>query len=235
MTERRRRAPERLVLFDIDGTLLHCRGQGREVLRAVLTELCGTAGAIDSYDFGGRTDQRIVVDLLEGAGIPRAEALASLPAIEALYTERLERSLDRERMRILPGVEELLLRLAGRPDLEIALLTGNWERGARSKLERFGLNAYFPWGAFGGDGIDREELPPVAWRRARERVGVAFTPERTLIIGDSRQDVACARAHGIPVLAVATGFAATAALHAAGANWVIDDLRQAAERVEWLG
>jgi phosphoglycolate phosphatase-like HAD superfamily hydrolase len=161
--------------------------------------------------------------------------LERLAAIEDLYTERLEGALDRARMELLPGVLELLRRLVPRPDLEVALLTGNWERGARSKLARFDLNGFFPWGAFGGDGIDREELPPVAWRKAHERTGRRFAPDETLIIGDSLQDIACAHAHGIPVLAVETGSVRAAALLQAGADFVVSDLRAAESQVEWLG
>jgi len=171
---------------------------------------------------------------MQGAGFAREEVLRRLPAVEALYTERLERTLDRERMRLLLGARELVERLAARPDLEVGLLTGNWERGARSKLARFGLNAHLPFGAFGGDGIDREDLPPVAWRRAAERCGTPFAPEATLIIGDSLQDIACARAHGIPVLAVATGFVDAAVLREAEPDWLAADLHEAARVVDWL-
>jgi phosphoglycolate phosphatase len=189
---------------------------------------------VEDYRFAGRTDPRIVLDLMAGAGLGREEVLRRLPEVEALYAETLERNLDRARMRLLPGVTELLERLAVRSDLEVALLTGNWERGARSKLARFDLNAYFPYGAFGGDGIDREDLPPVAWRRAMERTGETFAPEDTLIIGDSLQDIACAHAHGIPVLAVATGFVSAEALAGAAPDGLVEDLRQASSCVPWL-
>ena len=87
----------------------------------------------------------------------------------------------------------------------VALLTGNWEPGARTKLSRFDLNRYFRFGAFGCDGIERSELPPVALDRAEQAMGRRFRPEETLIVGDSVHDVTCAQAHGIPCLAVSTG------------------------------
>jgi phosphoglycolate phosphatase-like HAD superfamily hydrolase len=214
----------RLVLFDIDGTLVDCGRQIRPLFASALVEVFGTAGDVEGYDFAGKTDTRIVVDLLAGAGVPAARVAAGLGRARDLYLERLAADLRPEAMRLLPGVRELVERLARRPDVTLGLLTGNWERGARLKLAPFGLNRFFPFGAFGDDGLERDELPPVALRRAAEWRGEPFGPEETLIVGDSLLDVACARAHGVRALAVATGRTAAAALAAAGADWVIADL-----------
>jgi phosphoglycolate phosphatase len=224
----------KLALFDIDGTLLNCGPQVRPLFAEALVEVFGTAGNLDAYDFAGRTDPRIVLDLVTGAGVSEREVMAGLPRVRALYIERLERVLDRRGMRLLPGVPELLEDLARREDVVLALLTGNWEPGARTKLSRFDLNRFFAFGAFGCDAVDRSDLPPVAFERAERAVGRRFRPEETLIIGDSLFDVSCAQAHGIPVLAVATGRTPAGALRSAGADWVISDLREAGEHVEWL-
>jgi phosphoglycolate phosphatase len=224
----------KLVLFDIDGTLLTGGPPVRGLFASTLVEVFGTAGEVDSFDFTGRTDPGIVIDLITGAGLPEALVRERLPRMRSLYTARLDRELDRQGMVLLPGVEEILEGLAGREDVVTALLTGNWEPGAKAKLSRFDLGRYFTFGAFGCDGVDRSELPPVALERAARATGRRFRPEDVLIVGDSVHDVSCAHAHGIPCLAVRTGRTPGDALQAAGADWVIGDLRQAASAVPWL-
>lgn len=167
---------------------------------------------------------------MTGAGFPLSDITPHIAATRDHYLPRLAAALDRNRMCLLPGVESLLARLAPRPDLHLALLTGNWEQGARIKLSRFDLNRYFAFGAFGSDAIHRSDLPPIALARAADHLGHPIAPQDTLIIGDSIYDVACARDHDIPVLAVATGRTPASALTAAGATWVVPDL----EAAEWL-
>lgn len=225
--------PDRLLLWDIDSTLMSCGSQVRPLFAQSLIDVYGTAGACDAYDFAGRTDPRSVIDLMTGAGWAEEEVRQRLPEMRSLYLERLEKGLEREGMRLLPGVVELLERLAVRSDLTLALLTGNWEPGARTKLSRFDLNRFFAFGAFGCDGTDRDQLPPVALDRAEQRTGRRFHPTETLIIGDSLHDVSCARAHGIPCLAVATGRTPAESLRAAGADWVAADLPEALTMIEW--
>jgi phosphoglycolate phosphatase len=218
----------RLLLFDIDATLVDCGPQVRGLFKGALVEVFGTAGDCDAYAFSGRTDPRIVLDLLTGAGWPEVEVRARIPRLRELYLAELERVLDRGGMRLLPGVLELLESLDARAtgsELTLGLLTGNWEPGARTKLSRFDLNRFFPFGAFGCDATDRDDLPPVALERAARHAGRPFHPEEALIIGDSVHDVSCGHAHGIPVLAVATGRTSAEELRDAGAEWVVPDLR----------
>jgi phosphoglycolate phosphatase-like HAD superfamily hydrolase len=218
------------MLFDIDGTLLRC---GREVGLAFFEALSDVFGAeaarraretAPGYSFAGRTDPRIVIDLMGAAGVPRDEAISQLDAVRARYLECLAECFDGSRTRVFPGVEALLERLAGRSDVTVALLTGNWEGGARVKLTSARLDGYFAFGAFGDDGIERHELPPVALERHRHASGFDAAPDRVLVIGDTRHDVDCARAHGLQVLAVATGREDEASLSAAGAHWVTASL-----------
>ena len=215
----------RLILFDIDGTLLSCGPQVRPIFASALFDVLGTEGRLEAYDFAGKTDPTIVLELAASGGVPRAEALPRIAEVRALYAERLAERLDPARMTLLPGVVDLLEGLAGREDVALGLLTGNWRPCATIKLAPFDLNRFFEIGAFGCDGIDRCELPPIALARAEERFGRRFTSEDTLIVGDSVHDVACAHAHGIPCLAVATGRTTAEHLTAAGAERVIANLQ----------
>lgn len=225
----------RLVLFDVDGTLLDCGGQTRAPFEAALVEVFGTAGDIEHYEFSGKTDARIAFDLATGAGVSEAEALAGLERVRDRYLAGLERGLDARRVRLLPGVVERLEALAARADVALGLLTGNWSRGAEIKLGVHRLGRFFRFGAFGDDRLDRNELPPVALERAARCFGREFAPEETLIVGDSVLDIACARAHGIRCLAVATGWTPAEILLAAAPDRLVADLRDPAVAEELFG
>ena len=214
----------RLVLFDIDGTLVDCGPSVRRLFGDAMIEVFGTAGPIDSYDFCGRTDDEIVFGLTAAAGLPAAEVSRRLPLMKRLYVQWLDATLDPAEMRVLPAVTGLLDDLAARDDVCLALLTGNWQDGARVKLGRAGLDGYFAFGAFGDDQPDRLGLPPVALERAAAVTGRRWRMDECLIVGDSPADVACARAHDIPALAVATGRTPAEELLAAGPRWLVDDL-----------
>ena len=219
----------RLLLFDIDGTLVRCGPQIGPIFMGALKRTFGQTGNVRAYDFGGRTDTEAVIDLMTEAGLPRAEVEGRMGEVRSHYGDLLER-LDPGQMRLLPGVVELLEELAAARDTCVALLTGNWEIGARAKLEPFGLNRFFDFGAFGEDGVRRNELVPVAVERAAMRLGARPDASDVVIIGDTVRDVACGEAHGIPVLGVATGFTPGDHLQEAGADWVAADLRHATAR-----
>jgi phosphoglycolate phosphatase len=216
--------PMRLVLFDIDGTLLECGPSVRRLFAGALEEVFGTAGPIDSYDFSGRTDDEIVLALTAAAGLPSRGVRQRLPLMKRLYLDRLAGQLDPAEVRILPAVTRLLDDLVARADVRCGLLTGNWREGAFIKLARAGLDGYFQFGAYGDDQPDRLGLPPVALQRAAVATGRDWRREECLIVGDSPADVACARAHDIPALAVATGRTPAELLAAAGPRWLVDDL-----------
>lgn len=214
----------RVLLFDIDGTLVRCGRQVRELFSAALVEVFGTCGDLDAYDFSGKTDPQIVRELMTGAGLTAAQVAAGLPRMHEAYLSRLEAELSG--VQVLPGVLEVLAAVRARPGFALGLVTGNWRRGASAKLGRVGLDD-FAFGAFGDDGEDRACLPPVALARAAAALGRSFAPEEALIIGDSVEDVRCARATGVPVVAVASGWTSAERLRAAGADRVAPSLEAA--------
>jgi phosphoglycolate phosphatase-like HAD superfamily hydrolase len=196
----------RLFLFDIDGTLVNVGGAGRMALASALQQVYGTTGAIEQYDFRGRTDPRIVLDLLGGAGWDEASIRAQLARCFDVYLRELEMLLaDGGWVRVLPGVGEVVQALVAREDSVVGLLTGNIEPGARAKLRPTGLWPLFRVGAFGSDDVDRRRLPAVARQRVREALGHDIPFDRVTIIGDTPLDVDCARACGAVAVAVATG------------------------------
>jgi phosphoglycolate phosphatase-like HAD superfamily hydrolase len=196
----------RLVLFDIDGTLLSARGLGRMAFKRALEAVFGTAGALDAYDLRGKTDPRILHDVLGAAGVPRAAIEARAAECFGVYVTELEALLgDGSAVQVMPGIGALVAALAARGDAVVGLLTGNIEPGARLKLRPTGLLPRFSVGAFGSDDMDRRRLPFVARERARRLTGHDFDFERVTIIGDTPHDVDCARACGAVAVAVATG------------------------------
>lgn len=221
-----------LILFDVDGTLLRCGPQVGPLFIGALVETFGGYDRPEGYNFAGKTDPRIVLDMVRATGRGEEEILSKLPTMRQRYLERLASGLRPEGMRLLPGVTELLDRLSARDDVLVGLLTGNWRGGAKIKLGRFDLNRYFAFGAFGDDAINRLDLVPVALARAEKLSGRRFEPRRTLIVGDTVLDVGCARAAGAWSMAVTTGFTDGEILQAAGADWVFPDLEQAATQFD---
>ena len=199
----------RLVLFDIDGTLLSAGRVARDAILRSLQTSYGWGYRPDhedrgKFDFSGKTDPQIVRELvLEDVGHERFEQ--GLPRALELYLEELERQLLPGTVVPKPGIVALLERLAAEPRVTLGLLTGNLERGARLKLAPPGFNPYFGFGAFGSDSADRYELPPIAVERAYVHSGRRFEGKSVVIVGDSVHDVACGRSLGVRAVAVATG------------------------------
>jgi phosphoglycolate phosphatase-like HAD superfamily hydrolase len=197
----------KLVLFDVDGTLLTASGAGRRALDRALRDVYGTAGPIDAYDFRGGTDPQIVRDLLRLAGLGDAAITAGEATLYRRYEVLLEAEVgDGRGVSLYPGIRELVETLVDRADAVVGLLTGNIEAGARIKLRPTGLWPRFRLGAYGSDSADRTELPRVAAGRAESLVGRAFGGRDTVIIGDTPRDIGCARAFGATAIAVATGW-----------------------------
>ena len=220
----------RLILFDIDGTLLWTAGAGRRAIHRALLDEVGTAGPIEGYRFDGKTDPQIVRELLELAGHPEARSEARVTAVCRRYVELLTAELEKptQTTKVYPGINELLVALEpyeadGRA--VVGLLTGNVEHGAALKLRSAGLDfGRFAVGAFGSDSHHRPDLPVVAAQRAQQRTGRRFGGADLVIVGDTPDDVACCRPMGARSVGVATGFYDVAALQAAGATHVFKDL-----------
>src|SRR5438309_3256698 len=147
----------RLVLFDIDGTLITDSGAARHSYGLALRETYGFEGDLTRYDFSGRTDPQITSMVLHDAGFTDEQIAARASQLWEVYLRELATHATEESVRVLPGIRELLDRLAAVDHITLGLLTGNIERGARLKLAPPGLNRYFPFGAFGSDSAKREE------------------------------------------------------------------------------
>jgi len=196
----------KLVLFDIDGTLISARGAGRRAMRVAFERVFGTAGGIDRYDLRGRTDTRIVHDVMGAEGWEPARVKERLDAFFEVYVAGLTTEIgDGRNVITLPGVAALVERLDQSTVAVQGLVTGNIEEGARVKLLPTGLWPRFQIGAFGSDHMDRRRLPSLAARRAHALLGTAFSPREVIVIGDTPHDIDCARAFGAVAVAVATG------------------------------
>ena len=217
-----RAPPRKLLLWDIDGTILHTGKAGETALGQAMEKLHGLSSGLQGLEIAGRTDKWIVEQLLAREGLAHGEK--EIARFLDVYVERLAEELPRREGGLHPGVLGILEEAHRRPDLVQGLLTGNIEKGARLKLSRYGVNHFFEFGAFADDSPVRNELGPHAQRRARDRHGEEFSPERIYIIGDTPHDVACARAIGAKAMAVATGSFSVEQLRACGADTVFSDL-----------
>ncbi|HEX6133251.1 MAG TPA: HAD hydrolase-like protein [Longimicrobiales bacterium] len=218
---------KRLVLFDIDGTILISDGAPRRAFHRALLEVYGTAGPIATHTFDGKTDPQIARELLAQAGLPPAAVDRGLPALWSSYLRELSAEFARptHRMTVLPGIRALLDALeAQRSDVLLGLLTGNIREGATLKLSSAGIRTAFRVGAFGSDCEQRDGLPPVAVARALEATGITFSRSDIVIIGDTPSDVTCGSGVGARAIGVATGRHHADDLRAAGATAVFTDL-----------
>jgi phosphoglycolate phosphatase-like HAD superfamily hydrolase len=208
----------KIVLFDIDGTLLWTKGAGRRAMLRALAANIGTSGPAD-HRYDGKTDRQIVREAMQSEGFTDADVDAKMAPVLERYLVELMVELDREDhgVALLPGVPELLDALEARDDIVLGLLTGN--------VVDFGR---FRVGAYGSDGEHRHDLPAIARERASAHVGRDVNGESCVIIGDTPSDVACGRGIGARAIAVATGAYDVAALAACEPHAVFPDLTDTA-------
>lgn len=216
-----------LVLFDIDGTILHSGGAGRRAISRALTEVFGSAGPED-HRFDGKTDPQIVRELMRRAGHGDEHIDDRMDALLERYVGYLEEELHdpQHGARVYPGVRELLDALHRRDDVMLGLLTGNLVSGAHAKLRAVDIDPdLFHVGAYGSDHEDRPRLPAIAQRRAREHLGLHVAGGDVVVIGDTPADVECGRDIGARAIAVATGHYSVEDLAAHEPAAVFADLR----------
>jgi phosphoglycolate phosphatase-like HAD superfamily hydrolase len=223
----------RLLLFDIDGTLLDSGGAGTRSLDFAFRDIFSIEDAFRGISMAGKTDLQIIREGLTKHRLPSGNG--GIPGIIDAYLAHLSAEIGTSTKRLKPGIREALTALGGKKsEFQLGLLTGNLEPGARIKLGAFGINEYFPSGAFGSDHEDRNQLLPIAVERFRALCGRDFSYEQCIIIGDTPRDVACARPYGAFCIAVATGPYNTSSLSEAGADIVVEDLSDTAHLLNLL-
>ena len=200
---------KRLVLFDIDETMISSNGAGRKAMARALKESHDIPEEATRISMSGKTDPQIMREIFAAQGLDFGEEEAAVLKINQLidlYLSYLDHELSTSQTMIMhEGVVEILDRLRADSQCYLGLLTGNVEIGARKKLHCFDLNHYFEIGAYGSDSANRLDLPQFAVSRALDHFGNQFAPEEVIIVGDSVNDIACAHGYGAQVIAVNTG------------------------------
>ncbi|HSW63956.1 MAG TPA: HAD family hydrolase [Dissulfurispiraceae bacterium] len=212
----------KLLLFDIDGTLLSAGGAGTRSLNSAFRDILCIENAFQGVNMAGKTDPLIVKEGLAKHGIPNNNGI--VPQVLESYLAYLHTEIQTDKKHLKPGVPEALDALKDMPEYTVGLLTGNLEAGARIKLEAFGIYGSFLCGAFGSDHEDRNLLLPIAAQRFRERKQREIGFNKCVIIGDTPRDVACCKPYGAACIAVATGPYTRARLEKTEADVVMDDL-----------
>lgn len=201
----------RILLWDIDGTLV--RSERAEAFKdytiPVLEEVFGTAGRLRELRVSGMTDLQIVAEALRDEGFTPAQIFERVQELRERYMQELERYTDnwqREFVFLLPGARETMEAVALHPRYKSALLTGNLEPAAHLKMKLVGLTGFFDLpGAFGDESHDRRDLPALAHERINRHLGLSLNPSQFIVIGDTPNDIACARHFGARAVAVGTG------------------------------
>jgi phosphoglycolate phosphatase-like HAD superfamily hydrolase len=229
MTERKKR----LLLWDIDGTLITTGAAGQRAIVRATAQWFGNDGDLSGVEIAGRTDAGIAHQILE----KHREAITeqTVAAFLELYLKFLEEELPRSKGSVLPGVRKLLEKFAPRPDTVLGLLTGNLKRGAELKLAHYDLWHFFRFGAFADDHHDRNELGAFALTRAEKETGTKFDAAQVDVIGDTGHDIACGKAFGARTIAIATGSWPRERLAESAPDFLFDDLADVDGVIDTLG
>jgi phosphoglycolate phosphatase-like HAD superfamily hydrolase len=216
----------KLILFDIDGTLIDSGGAGSRSLNLAFKKMFGVDNAFRGIEMAGKTDPQIVREAFLLYGVDSSDGL--MPAFFETYTGFLKDCVHNAEGHVKPGIGKILACLASQKGLVLGLLTGNIEEGARIKLERYGLNSYFRTGAFGSDSEDRNKLLPLATAKLYREIAVKVDYRDCVVIGDTPRDIDCSKPYGALAVGVATGTYSAQALADAGADVVFTDLSDTA-------
>ncbi|MCS7012399.1 MAG: HAD family hydrolase [Chloroherpetonaceae bacterium] len=222
----------KLVLFDIDGTLLKVEGISRNALIESLRRVYGTEGAARTHDFAGKLDSVIITEVMKDAGLSDEEIAKGFEEVKRTYIQLFKERARLEHIRLMTGVLELLQALAAQAHITLGLLTGNFEESGRYKITLPGLNHYFPFGAFADDAKTRDELPPIAVERAYAHTGIRFSGKDVVIIGDTPHDINCAKVLNSKAIAVATGFYTAEQLQTYQPDYVFENFADTSAVIE---
>jgi phosphoglycolate phosphatase-like HAD superfamily hydrolase len=228
----------KLILFDVDGTLLDAGGSGRWAVTRAFEEVFSIPDAEPfsrQVRFDGMTDPGILSQIARNAGVDDTLLLGRSADLEAAYLRWLDHRLaETPGKRALPGVVDLLDRLAGVTEACVGLLTGNIEAGARKKLASVGLAGYFDLGGFGGDAPDRTGIGKAARLRFEAKLNRSIAAADVVAIGDSTEDVRSARANGYRALAVGTGWTPYEAILAQEPDLFMEDLSDGGRAMQFI-
>lgn len=212
----------KLILFDIDGTLIDSGGAGVKALNSAFEEIFSIGNAFRTISMAGKTDLQILTEGLKRHNIESSNGV--VPEFFESYISHLRKTIDAKEGHVKAGIREALAELGKSEDFVLGLLTGNIEQGAMIKLEAFDLDRHFEIGAYGDDDADRNRLLPIAREKLRKSRALDIDYRDCIVIGDTPRDIECARPYGAYSIAVATGPYSYAVLAEAGADAVFADL-----------
>lgn len=230
---------KKLVLFDLDGTLVNAGGAGRTSLRKAIKELYGVEPEFDHSLISGRTDLdnfSIVYSLIKKGKKPTATEMKKMKAkyLEILPTE-VHAVVRCKKYDLIPGVEKFLKMLAKDKDVILGLGTGNLEEGAKIKLEPSKLASYFTVGGYGEDGQTREEMLQAAVKRAEKKFKTKLEPDQVYVIGDTHRDICAAKNCGFHSAVLTNGFGDAQKIQRAAAELETKDFNDLTTFCVWLG